>query len=476
MAMEHTSFSSLAAVADATMAPTSPHGSDEADWDWVDESAAKETEIQRQSDDLRVQEMGATQQLMPLNQAHPGGIAACVERLQIARDAVEQLSPVSSTTGSVLTRLGLEPSQKAVEDVAGASQPLATEAALTAASSAEGEVDVPMTELRTSLHLELRYRPFRASWQLRPRKFTRTPSASRSTRLTPTGWSLRCSPTPFPRCRALFLHSFKGPPNPSFWTFSPRGWTFLSRNQESPGWLRPTTYKKSGLGYSNLKERPAGDQPYERMCAKRFTDKATKCWTCRHEKLVPYSAPSASMDSGKETWHLLFIEGKATWVKDPKSSHRDAPATAGASSPESLWPPTTSSSEVTMADVVPMGMRMSVREEILQMGADDEARALNVKLGEEEEQQSFQLFHPESAREIALQSEEGRRGGGGGQETPGARCIGLGLHQRTDHGTHPGGYAVGAGFRSAKLRCSHPQAGQSGSSPRTAPENLLGRR
>ena len=56
-----------------------------------------------------------------------------------------------------------------------------------------------------------------------------------------------------------------------------------------------------------------------------------------------------------------------------------------------------------MADVVPMGMRMSVREEILQMGADDEARALNVKLGEEEEQ-SFQLFHPESAREIALQA------------------------------------------------------------------------
>ena len=95
--MEHTSLSSIAAVADATMAPTSPHGS-EADWDFVDESAAKELEIQRQSDDLRVQEMGATQQLMPVDQAHLGGIddaspqqmadlAACVERLQIARDA-----------------------------------------------------------------------------------------------------------------------------------------------------------------------------------------------------------------------------------------------------------------------------------------------------------------------------------------------------------------------------------------------------
>ena len=84
------------------------------------------------------------------------------------------------------------------------------------------------------------------------------------------------------------------------------------------------THKKSGLGYSNLKERPTGEQPFERMCAKCFTgapDQAKKCWTCRHETLVPYSAPSASMDSGKETWHLLFIDGKATWVKDPKSSH-----------------------------------------------------------------------------------------------------------------------------------------------------------
>ena len=61
----------------------------------------------------------------------------------------------------------------AVDEVAGASQPLATEAALTAASSAEGEVDVPMdgtkdqSPPRTKVP-ELRYRPFRASWQLRP--------------------------------------------------------------------------------------------------------------------------------------------------------------------------------------------------------------------------------------------------------------------------------------------------------------------
>ena len=126
--MEHASLSSLAAVADATLAPTSPHGS-EADWDFVDESAAKEIEIQRQSDNLRVQEMGATQQLMPLDQAHPGGID----------DASLQ------------------------------------------------QMAVPWTELRTSLHPELRYRPYRASWQLRRRKSIRMPSASRLTRWIPTG-------------------------------------------------------------------------------------------------------------------------------------------------------------------------------------------------------------------------------------------------------------------------------------------------
>ena len=51
---------------------------------------------------------------------------------------------------------------------------------------------------------------------------------------------------------------------------------------------------------------------------------------------------AAAMDSGKETWHLLFIDGKATWVKDPQSSRGDA---GGASSPllprqalRSQWP------------------------------------------------------------------------------------------------------------------------------------------
>ena len=47
----------------------------------------------------------------------------------------------------------------------------------------------------------------------------------------------------------------------------------------------------------------------------------------------------------------------------------------------------------------PSSSSYHLQEEILQMRAD----ALNVKLGEEEEQ-SFQLFHPESAREIALQA------------------------------------------------------------------------
>ena len=70
MAASQPSLSSLAAVADATMAPSSPQGSD-VDWDFVDPTAAqeaKEAEIQRQSDDLRVQE-GAWR----YSAAHAGG-------------------------------------------------------------------------------------------------------------------------------------------------------------------------------------------------------------------------------------------------------------------------------------------------------------------------------------------------------------------------------------------------------------------
>ena len=53
-------------------------------------------------------------------------------------------------------------------------------------------------------------------------------------------------------------------------------------------------HDKSGLGFSSLRDGPVGEQPYSRMCAKCYTgapDRANKCWTCRHDKLVPYSAP-----------------------------------------------------------------------------------------------------------------------------------------------------------------------------------------
>ena len=304
MAMEHTSLSSLAAVADATMAPTSPHGSDEADWDFVDESAAKEIEIQRQSDDLRVQEMGATQQLMPLDHAHPGVIddaslqqmadlAACVERLQIAREAVDQLSPVSSTTGSVLTRLGLEHSQKAVDELAGASQPLATEAALTAASSAEGEVDVPMDGTKDQPSPRTKVPPLPGFLAAKAQKIHSDAIRFKIDKADPNRVKFAMFPDSFPSVPGTFPALLQGT-SECDWGLHPM--KLQARQQEIWKTQFQPTYKKSGLGYSNLKERPTGDQPYERMCAKCFTgvpDEATKCWTCRHEKLVPYSAPLA---------------------------------------------------------------------------------------------------------------------------------------------------------------------------------------
>ena len=129
---------------------------------------------------------------MPVDEAHPGSIddaslqqmadsAACVERLQIARD---QLSPVSSTAGSVLARVGLEPTKMEVDESAGAPSPDFMKPPLRLLLAPRGRWTFLWPKLRTSLYLELRYRPCRGFLFARPRRCSSTPSASRSTSWT----------------------------------------------------------------------------------------------------------------------------------------------------------------------------------------------------------------------------------------------------------------------------------------------------
>ncbi|CAL1128133.1 unnamed protein product [Cladocopium goreaui] len=92
---------------------------------------------------------------------------------------------------------------------------------------------------------------------------------------------------------------------------------------------------------------------------------------------VPYEPPSASYTMEGIVWNLVPLDGKPTWVQSPDTAK-------GAVGPESdvgtsskfaksidaiqfaqAPAATCSLDEVTMADVVPMALRMSMREEVL---------------------------------------------------------------------------------------------------------------
>lgn len=63
-----------------------------------------------------------------------------------------------------------------------------------------------------------------------------------------------------------------------------------------------------------------------------------------------------------------------------------------------------------MADAVPMALRMSMREEVLEQTIDEDAKEAASLLQEQKQNlaakraQSFQVFHPEAARALDIQS------------------------------------------------------------------------
>ena len=195
----------------------------------------------------------------------------------------------------------------------------------------------------------------------------------------------RCTGTRSPRCPlpGHFLHFFRAHRSLRLWTFSPHGWMFLSLNRELLAWLRPAS-QWSFRPVSRRFGAPNFSRPIRRVAS------GTSFRIALHGLWRGHLAPHLHWWQGRILrallWMRLVLPRPRRWIPLAR-----APA------------PTTTSSEVTMADVVPMGVRKSAREEILQTDGDDEALNLNVKLAEKGEQ-SFQLFHPESAAEMALQA------------------------------------------------------------------------
>ena len=181
-----------------------------------------------------------------------------------------------------------------------------------------------------------------------------------------------------------------------------------------PGRGRP------GLGSSTLKSRPLGSSDYTHMCSSchaGWPDRATSCFLCKKGEKVPFEAPSAIFEQDGTTWILAPRDGRPTWIQmeDPTSGSssetqsklaHSIDATQMAQQPMA----TNTQSEVTMADTVPIQLRMSMREEVLEQTVDQDAAMAADLLREQRDSlhsrkgQGFQIFHPEAAKTLDLQS------------------------------------------------------------------------
>jgi len=118
-------------------------------------------------------------------------------------------------------------------------------------------------------------------------------------------------------------------------------------------------------------------------------------------------------------WTLVPVEGKPTWIQSPDPA-KGAPRPRSTTGTAQIFaidatqlaqaPGATSSlDEVTMADAVPMALRVSMREEVLEQTVDADAKEaaeliLKKRHLKSRQEQSFQVFHPEAAKALDIQS------------------------------------------------------------------------
>jgi len=181
----------------------------------------------------------------------------------------------------------------------------------------------------------------------------------------------------------------------------------------------------SGLGMADLQARPLGHQTYTPVCSSctsGWPERATSCFMCQKGTRVPFVPPTASFTLDEVVWSLVPVDGKPTWVQAASQAKGAAGPDSSTSPAQKLersvdatqlaQPPgaTSSLDEVTMADAVPMALRMSMREEVLEQTIDEDAKEAASLLQEQKQNlaakraQSFQVFHPEAAMALDIQS------------------------------------------------------------------------
>lgn len=155
---------------------------------------------------------------------------------------------------------------------------------------------------------------------------------------------------------------------------------------------------------------PTGLVTYARMCSNcknGWVADANVCLLYKKGAKVPYVAPSCTLVSEGATWQLVIEEGKRSWnthththrhtwginTEPPADGPQGKPLTAedkvklsvDASGLGQAPLPTSIESEVAFADAVPMSLRMSLREKVLEQTPADDDQAAAELLGFHEE-------------------------------------------------------------------------------------------
>ena len=112
-----------------------------------------------------------------------------------------------------------------------------------------------------------------------------------------------------------------------------------------------------------------------KACGMGWPDAAKQCWVCPGKESVPFKAPSAAYEADGITYNLIILEGKPVWIQQREggSSGATDPGSTPAPSDRKLvdgtllgraLPKTDTADEITMADSVPLDLRVDIRMEV----------------------------------------------------------------------------------------------------------------
>ena len=188
-------------------------------------------------------------------------------------------------------------------------------------------------------------------------------------------------------------------------------------------WASQFQQNKAGVGSQRMRRLGAGQALHMRGTG--WPDAAKRCWVCPGTESVPHGN---GLEHCRRTAqpHTTTCSSWRASQRGSSSATKETRLPPAAVVPQkresaSLWmvrfwgEPSKDGhvEEVTMADTVPLNLRVDIRQEILTMGSEDEAMKVRERQQvkvlqrslQEAEQQSFKLYHPQVERAIRKKEE-----------------------------------------------------------------------